>query len=341
MSRNDSARVINTMPTVSLKEEKPVVPHIPGENLDFPLTGVNIKVNFNNCPPEIANALARVVACERPYYALHINPKHVHTDDMHLIIPELVSNILIMPLRHGLTEKDINETVMMLNIFNDTDEIMIVTMGDLSYKNHKPDPPIIYPNIQLIYLEPKKRLEILEIRIVKGTGLDHDGQNQATRFFPGGYHVCKPITIPTSTRRNFSQDESYMKQTCRDNTIEFGLKAICPGAKVLDDVMATSCREIKKRLTSLLTLVINKDAQAFSTLGEMSILISNETNTIAKMLDRITMDLFPDVHFVTTVVKYPDMNFEFKISDPDSYNMMINVFKHCIKIYDHLQSQFE
>lgn len=316
-------------PVISEKKAIDCTPDV----AEFPLKTMDVTFNIKGSPPEFANALARVGACEREYYAIQISSESVHTNDQHIVLVELIDNIRFLPLRHGLTDEDIDRTVMRIDITNNDNNIKAITFEDVLYQNHKPSPPITFPNIILIYLEPKMRLQVEEFRIVRGTGLDigqHD--HIATRFFPGAHHVAWPLTQKT---------ESMMVATIMEYNVRFGLKGVVAVSdRIVDEVMSASCSEIIARLELLLKLVIDRDAQTMVILDTLCTLKTNETNTIAKVLDRVAVEYFTDIENVVSIVQYPSMDFKFEVKHHDAYKTMISIFNITIELFKSIKSQF-
>ncbi len=318
-------------PVISSKQENKI---IPTPDSSDNLCRVEVKFEVKNAVCEISNALLRVMTCEHDGYSFDISYEDILTDDVKINKIELISNIKMIPVKFNMTDDEISKTSLSCNIKNDTNVPRAVTFGDLNSN-------ISYKAIELIFLSPGCFIKLKNINIIRGSGLEYNDEKETARYFQACAGSIFPLDRLPSNRRNFSFGDDTVNVSPQHHEIRFEINAVLKTQTNILNIMGKmACTNIIQRLNLLLNVVTKKDISYFTEYDNKSVLFINETNTIAKLFDRVCINMYPDIVGVFTEVRFPASMMEIVVVATDSQKIMVAVINKCIDIYVNLMKQF-
>lgn len=289
--------------------------------LKFPLDSLSVEVKIPNTYPAMANALARSLAVETQHYALSVVYENISKTDRDINTDLLIENIRLLPLRYGLTDKDIDSINMELNIINNGTDIMQVRAGDISFiGSYKPSSAIFMPSTQLVSLGPGKQLKIKGIRIVKGSAIDHIG-------FIVTRDNCRCVQIGDKN------GPDMLNTNKRDYMIRFEVNCILPNSVDIGrTILHKGCDTILHRLDVIRDIVENRDAIYLrQEKDELKLSIPGETYTIGCMLERMIYNEYPNIRSMSMNISSSAMVLTLTANDP--YTMLIKSVDKCRALF--------
>lgn len=288
---------------------------------------VYVNAILNNAPPEIANALQRASTSEQDHYALNVRYEDVETNDRDMNVRELIDNINLIPIRQGITEQEFLNAEFSIDITNNEMTVEPVMTGDLKIGGVSIRDAIFHPTIELIYLNPHCHLRIKNIRIVKGNTGDH------TKFLVASNGVTWPLDRKENTQTSNS--------TPMKHRISFRVNAVIPTDKNIGKrILRSGAENIIVRLSSLIDMINGEDSMLyFQEYDDHSVLETIETNTIAKMFDRVCYMLYPNISSVTSDICYHSHNMTIVVYATDSKKIILKTLEECIGIYEDIHRQ--
>lgn len=294
------------------------------QQLKFPLNSLAVEIKIPNTYPQIANALARALAVETPHYALAVIYENISKTDRDINTDLLTENIALLPLRYGLTDKDIDGINMELNITNNGSDVMQVRAGDISFiGSYKPSSAIFMPTTQLIALAPGRRLYVRNIKIVRGMGIDH-AKFAVTR----DNYRCMRIDNGDGP---ISPD--LLNPDKRDYMIQFEVNCVLPNSTDIGrTILHNGCDTILHRLGIIKDIVESKDVVYLrQEKDRLELTVPAETNTIACLLERVIVAEFPNVKFISINVDNSGMKLILRVDD--HYAVLLKSIDKCRVIY--------
>lgn len=312
--------------TVILTSKDPAI--LKKKVLNYPLVALQCELEIDDIPTEFANAIMRSSVAEVPHYALEVAYKDIFKRDSDNNISMISTNINNIPLVYGLTDYEIDNFKMSLDITNENNESIMVKCGDISFTgNTKPKHPIFFPTMQLTQLAAERRLSISNIKIVRGMSTEISKFNIGVngRIWPTG-------KIP----ENFSA-----KTDCLYNySIKFKVNAVNPTDKnVCNRIIRIGIEGLIERLDILKEIVVEENITKYEKHEDHIKVTIEETNTIAKMLDRAFFILYPKTSAMYSLLTYSTGKVEITVSGNDSKDTLIKVIDKCMEFYANLLKQ--
>lgn len=325
--------------------DTPVDKSIISTIFDTSLCRVLLSFELHGTPPEIGNSLVRVATTEQIGVALDVKYESINTDDNSIEINSLIDNIKHLPLRYGLTTGEIESISLHLNLKNTEFSVIPVMSGDIKIRGingYKVENPIMYSNIQLTSLSGGKSLQIDHIEIMRGTGFAPGSSNETAKYYPAHAYSIIPLDrkkddIP----KNFSYSDTTPNSTPLIHKIRCELGCVLPKTKGLLNVLFyNGCISLVERLNIIKYIVTNKTAAYYSENSERCVLQIPETNSLAKIIDRVAISLHPKLLAITAESRYPDEIMKVIIDDPKNREILLSTIDKCIEIYTHLSAIF-
>ena len=312
---------------------------------DDSLCRVLLSFEIHGTPPEIGNSLVRSATTEQLGIALDVKYENINTDDNLIEINSLVDNIKHLPLRYGLSSDEIDSISLHLNIANKTSDFIPVMSGDIKIRGvngYQIKHPIMYSNIQLCSLNGGKNIQIDHIEITRGSGLAPGTTNETAKFHPAHAYSIVPLDRNTSNiPTNFAYGDVTCNTTPLIHKIRCEVGCVLPNTKdILNTLFYRGCISLIERLNAIKYIIVNKIMAYYNETPEMCILRITETNSIAKILDRVAISLYPNIQGITSESRYPDDILTVKIYDPKNREIMLSTIDKCIEIYTHLSKVF-
>ena len=297
--------------------------------LTYNLDKLTVLLHIENAAPEIANALQRAATTEQDGYGLDVEYTDIHTNDESMNKVELMENIHILPLRNGINEEEMNAIELSLNIKNTTNHVLAVLAGDISVKGYKLKDHLFYNNTPLIYLNVGKSVNVNNIMIKRGNTADH------TRYLTAVNGSIWPLDRKAGAK---TPNSTPMK-----HEIRFTVNAISKeesSKKVINRIMTGGCENLIERLKVLLQIVHEDNLLYLQKYDNLYVLKIEETNGIAKLLERVCYTLFPEVEYITAEVIYDTKIMTLQIKGSDAKNMLLKTIMRSVEIFENIQKQF-
>ena len=295
--------------------------------LTFPLDKMEIRFEMHKSPTEITNALQKACTTEQEGYALQCQHIDLDTNDENMNQELLILNIEILPLRYGLSIEEIDTIGLSLNIKNTGDQIMTVNAGDLQHhKGYKLKQPLVFPSTALTYLNIGKSLRIKEIKISRGYTSEH------TKYLTAVNGAIWPLDIP----------KGYSTRTYTPTKYEVTFNLNCVGKhteNVAKNIIRTGCGYLISRLRNLLSIVSTDNILYVEKHSNEYIVKVEENNSIAKLLERVCIILFPEVEYMTAEIIYHTKIVTIHLKGSDARKILLDTINQCIKIYTNIQGQ--
>lgn len=294
------------------------------QSLKFPLNALTVEVKIPNTYPQIANALIRAAVMETPHYALDVIYESISKTDRDINTDLLTQNIALLPLRYGLTDKDIDGINMELNITNNGTDMMQVRAGDISFiGSYKPTSAIFMPTTQLIALGPGKRLVVKNIKIVRGMGIDH-------AKFATARDNYRCMRIDDSSKPIIPD---LMNPNKRDYMIQFEVNCVLPNSTDIGrTILHNGCDTILHRLGIIRDIVESKEVIYLrQEKDRLELTVPGETHTIACLLERVIVTEYPNIRFIS--INVSDSGMKLVLSSDDQYSILIKSVDKCRAIY--------
>lgn len=291
------------------------------------LNKVHVEVILNNCPPEVANALQRASTSEQDYYAFEVHYDNIQTTDKDMNKTELLDNITFIPLRYGISETEFRNAEFFLDIRNDGHMVRPILTGDLKVKGYNFNKHLFHPTMELIYLNPGCRLIVKNITISKNNTEEH------TKYLTATNGCTWPLDRP--------KDAKTSNFTAMKHRVSFNVQTVLPEDKDTGvKILTGGCHNIISRLQHLMELITGEDSTLyFKEFKDHSELDVIETNTIAKLIERVCHTLYPKVSYISAEISYHTKLITIHIYGTDSKNILINTIKESIKIYGDILNQ--
>lgn len=299
------------------------------KTLTYNLDKLYVKVHINNAHTEISNALQRASTTEQLSYGLNVEYEDIISDDENMNKMELLKNIHLLPLRNGLTEVDCNTVELSINIKNDTQNVLAVLARDMHPRASKINEPLFYNNTALIYLDIGKRLSVHNIRITKGDTKDD------TRYLT----ATNGSTFPPE-REMGSKTPNSVEML---HEITFNVNAVSRMERprtITTRIFIGGCDNLIERLRTILQVVEDDNIRYIERYNEEYILKIEETNSIAKGLERIYVTLNPEVQYIATDVSYHTKLMTLHIKGNNTKTYLIRTINTIITIYENIRKQF-
>ncbi len=308
--------------------------------LKFPLHRCLISLEVHGAPPEISNALVRASTTEQEGLSLEMRDENVKTNDPYINVPRLVDNMKFIPIVYGLKDEVIKSLTLFMDIHNASQEIRPITFGDLQY-SMKLGHPLSYPSTVLTYLQPGMRLQIDHISIIRGNGFAPSTSRETARFFPAHAYSLVPLDREANPKPRFSYGDEVATSCPMKHRIRCEIGAMVPGSTgILDVMFYKGCLSILVRLGYLAHAVETRDPASYEEVKGRVVLSLPETNTIAKMLDRVAFILYPDIGAITSESRYPDDILVVIVEDSRARDILIETIRTCSKIFERLLAAF-
>jgi hypothetical protein len=238
---------------------------------------------------------------------------------------EIYYNIILAPLRYDLTDDDL-DVELFIDVRNTTTSPMLVTCNHLQFKStHKPD-VLTHPDNQIIYIHPGNILQIKNIRVIKG--INH------VRYI----NVSAPRSIPLDRKPMqdkgiYAYDDKTTVSNPRHHLIAFEILTARANQKnITKKLIIVACDIILGRLENLQHRVKTEDFEVIQTDTLLSF-ETLETNTLAKLIERMCVEKLKKLKNVTSIIEYPDNRFIFKLYIEDPLRSFMFVIDECKKIY--------
>lgn len=297
--------------------------------LTFNLDKLSVTIHVDNANNEVTNALQRASTTEQNGYGLDVEYGDVSTNDENMNITELIKNIQLLPLRNGISQEEIDAIDLSINIKNTTNNVLAISAGDMIIKSYKIKEHLFYNSTTLIYLNIGKSLTVNNIRIKEGN-VEED-----TRYLTATNGAIFPLDLKKDSKTPHSR---YMK-----HEITFKVNAISKNEKSRDvtkRILIGGCDDLIKRLQIILQIVNEDDVLYTQKFDDAYILKVEETNSIAKLLERICFNIYPEVEYITAEIIYDTKIMTLHIKGSDARNMLLTTIVTAIKIYENIKQQF-
>jgi hypothetical protein len=259
---------------------------------------------IGNAPSEIGNCIVRVLGYEKEGYSLEVDHEDIRITSGDINIMEIYYNIILAPLRYDMIDDDL-ASEMFIDVHNTTTSSMLITFEHLQYKSsYKPD-VLTHPHNQIIYINPGDKLQIKNIRVIKGMGHARFINISAPRSFP--------LDRKMSDDKIYAFDDKTAISNPRHHIISFEVPtARLNQTRITKKLIIIACDIILTRLENIQYLIKTESIDILLTDTELSFEYT-ETNTIAKLLERISIDKLKKLKSITSIIVYPDDKFVFKL----------------------------
>ena len=298
--------------------------------LTFNLDKLSVVIHVDNANSEITNALQRASTTEQNGYGLDVEYKDVTTNDENMNIVELIKNIHLLPLRNGITKEESDTIELSINIKNTTNNVLAVSAGDMTIKGYKVKDHLFYNSTTLVYLNIGKSLTVNNIRIKEGN------TEEDTRYLTATNGSIFPLDRKKDSKTPHSK---HLK-----HELTFKVNAVSKTEKSRDvtkRILMGGCDNLIERLQVILQIVNEDNVLYTQKYDDAYILKIEETNSIAKMLERICFNLYPDVEYITAEIIYDTKIMTLHIKGSDARNMLLTTIVTAIKIYENIKQQFK
>ncbi len=316
-------------PTITSIVETDVIVVDPDDEVDLSmLKKVKVEIQMKNTSTSISNAISRSFN-EMPNYALMCNFEKIDTDDEYMNKTLLVGNINLLPLRK-ITDEEAKETSFSINIKNDSEEIILITAGDMTRVGPKPKEPMFFPYIELTYLNPGCYLKIEDMGIYFENGVGN--------YHPKFNNVQNSVSFPVN------YNDSSTTATYTEQIIRFNINHVVPSVKNMGMLLtALGVQDLINRLKHVLNKLIGSDnllyLKKFDDHIEFTI---EETHTISEVLNRLIHQLHPDVSYASCTIRL-QMNQMFVeiYHGLQSEKVLENAIREAIKIFGNILAQIK
>tara|TARA_R110002153_G_scaffold273997_7_gene446494 strand:+ start:4680 stop:5894 length:1215 start_codon:yes stop_codon:yes gene_type:complete len=277
-----------------------------------------------NCNNAIANAIRRTISCELPVRALYCEYNDIETDDPHIIPEMIIKRLRMIPVDQSIPLDSV------FSIHGEAAHIVIdVKTSELisgknsvsknssknssgknsSSKNSAQRGTFKYGNSHtLLSLQPERSVTIKNIRVGVETGVKDGFGMHAVAF------NATSIALDVEQMNPYENTgESSHNSDPRVWKISFNTN----GTIVPEDLIRKTCDNITERLNAInLEEITEHDSQyALSLYGE--------SHTIANLIMRGTIDLYPDIPAITYHIDSVDRVANIKIKYSDDINVLL------------------
>lgn len=285
-----------------------------------PLKSVVYHTIIDDIQPEFASALLRSTVAEQEHYALDVDYSCVERTDENIDIPHFITILKLIPLKIGLSVQDIDNINMCIDIYNDTSDTIIVKSGDIKFTGkYKPERAIFPPTIELTNLEAGCRLKVKKIKIINGISFHNSS------FLLGTTGRIWPEEIPgTKYKISFNVNCVSVQDT-----------------NVASRLLRSGALNIIERLLYLKNVIEDDNKILMKTYDSYIEIKLTETNTIAKLLDKACILLYPTISNISTILTYHSGEVLIRVVAPDAKKILKSVIESCIDFYKDISKQLE
>lgn len=295
---------------------------------------ITCSIELKNAYPEICNAIMRVITFEREGYSLNVSSEDVRASSNNINTLEAMNNINLMMTRPNLTDDDL-QCKMKLSVKNTDDKPRLVKFSEIVYtSNYKLPTFPVHPASGIIYINPGDVININNIHIIKGTG--------HTRYITAVAGRIKPLDRPVATNPSYAYGDMTAVSKPTHHIIMWDMPSNPIDYKINNSVtnrlVIYACDNIINRLELLASNVQHKVMNVILT-DELIAFDTNETNTIAKLLERCAIMWFPELTDMISIIALPEHTYKFKMVIPDPEKHFIKLITNCKNIFVKIKKQ--
>ncbi len=297
-----------------------------------------LSLEVHGAPPEYANALVRSATTEQDGWSLDVRFESIRTDDLYVDPNRIIDNLKFIPLVYGLSEERVKDARLSMDITNTSTDTVPIFFSQI--QTGLPF-PLSYSTTVICYLQPGKRLQIEHIEILHGCGLAPGSAAETARFFPAHAYSIVPLELPPCTNNVVDLDKSVCISTPMSHRLRCEIGAVVPGTKgILNDLFGRGSLLLLWRLAQVQEVIRSRDPTRYVSVPGRVSLTMVETNTIAKLMDRAAVILYPDIGAVISQSSYPDDIMTVVIEDSRAEKIMEDVVSHLISVFEGISAQF-
>lgn len=295
-----------------------------------------------------ANGIRRCLADEIETISFDFDEyADLHSDDVYILSDFIKKQLDLLPINQEL---DYSKAKFILHKKNDTDEIIDVLSGDISYvgsesSSFKDMSNVVDPNIFICRLYPRKFVKITKIVTTTGIGIEDGGKfnllsNVSYKIIDveklketplettGKSSMIanpKKFRISYSTHRNIDHPKKVMKKCC-DTLIKRLSNILIEFKNIKNDV--------QKYASDLINVETAKD--------QKKIYITGEYWTLINMIVRYVFDATKgDIEFISPALVHPEKEVGvINIKHPEFSTLIQNSIKKIIKDLEGIKSKF-
>ena len=317
---------------------KTVMPKNPKQSVSFELTDAS---------SALANCIRRYLIDEIPSYSMDVDEENIKTDDRFILTDFLKKNIEMVPFTQDISDGDVANITLSLSIENTTDDIIDVYTRDLIIHNKTKKLEIsdyLTTTISLIKLRPATKLDITNIKLVKGIGKENSG-----KFSPLANISYEILDVEPVVENKFSKKG---ESSLNSSPSHFRIGFTTHRNRKAKDIMTLFCEliintitgilsDVKKiketdkiYLSKLITLETKGDVKYFHLKGEYW--------TIANIISKYCYIVYNDVQFVCSAVNHPlTEESTVKIRHNESVKLLHEALELIITDVNSVKKQFE
>ena len=270
----------------------------------------SVSFELTNTTTDFANFIRRSLMDEVVVYSMTVVDTDIMTDDRFILADYLKKNIELVPFSQNITESDIKDLTISIDIKNTTDDLRTIYTGDIDIyiKSKKVDiSKYISTTIALIQLRPSTFLKIDNITISSGQAKYDSGQFLLLSNI--SYEILD--VVPLLEGKHETKGESSLNSEPAHFRIGYRTHRNISPKKV----MIKCCNEMIRRFTNIQKELsqINKsekvhfsDLIELETKGDVKIFhFKNEYWTVSNVISKYCFMAFKDIQFVCSGIVHP------------------------------------
>jgi DNA-directed RNA polymerase subunit L len=281
-------------------------------SMDFLPKASKYSVSFEltDTTTDFANCIRRSLMDEVKVYSMTVVDTDILTDDRFILADYLQKNIELVPFLQDLTESEVKDITISIDIKNTTDDLRTIYTGDIDVyiKSKKVDTSKYFSTtIALIQLRPSTFLKIDNITISYGQSKNDSGQ--FILLANTSYEILD--VVPLDEGKYETKGESSLNSTPTHFRIGYKThRNIKP-----KHVMTKCCGELIKRFNAILKELSNikpsesahfSDLINLETKGDVKLFhFKNEYWTVSNVISKYCYLAFKDIQFVCSSIVHP------------------------------------
>lgn len=270
----------------------------------------SVSFELSESTTDFANCIRRSLMDEVVVYSMTVVDTDVQTDDRFILSDYLQKNIELVPFLQDITESEIKDLTISIDVKNTTDDLRTIYTGDIDIhvKSKKVDTSkYICPTIALIQLRPASFLKIDTISISHGQAKYDSGQFLLLANV--SYEILD--VQPLLEGKHETKGESSLNSEPAHFRIGYKThRNIKP-----KQVMTKCCDELIRRFRAIqleLDNIKKTDDVHFSNLIELEtrgdvklFYFKNEYWTVSNLISKYCYMAFKDIQFVCSSIVHP------------------------------------
>jgi DNA-directed RNA polymerase subunit L len=270
----------------------------------------SVSFELTDATTDFANCIRRSLMDEVVVYSMTVVDTNILTDDRFILADYLKKNIELVPFLQDITESEIKDLTISIDIKNTTDDLRTIYTGDIDVyiKSKKVDTGKYFSTtIALIQLRPSTFLKIDNITISHGQAKYDSGQFLLLSNI--SYEILD--VVPLTEGKYETKGESSLNSEPAHFRIGYKThRNIKP-----KNVMTKCCGELIRRFKAIqqeLLLIKPSENVHFSDLieletkGDVKLFhFKNEYWTVSNVISKYCFMAFKDIQFVCSSIVHP------------------------------------